>query len=99
MQTGIDRCFIRGRSHHPATIFQSNVFGKTVLLRRFNERSEGYYSTLEQLEEGNSSAVFWTNIADMIAKGQTYPKTFKPPTTNESKKVGANRLDNIIPIP
>ena len=68
----LDRCFIQGSSHHPATVFKSIVFGESVRLRRLNERTEDYYSSLEQLKKKAFHAQYpKPMVEDMIAKAKT----------------------------
>ena len=85
--TALDRCFIQGSSHHPATVFKSIVFGESVRLRRLNERAEDYCSSLQPLKKKAIQAQYpKPMVEDMIAKAKTWTNRFKSPTTNKSQK-------------
>ena len=85
--TALDRCFIQGFSHDQATVFKSIVFGESARLRRLNERTEDYYSSLEQLKRKTIQTQYSKPmVKDIIAKAKTWTNRFKSSTANESQE-------------
>ena len=96
--TALDRCFIQGSSHHPATVFKSIVFGESVRLRRLNECTEDYYSSLKQLkkkafqaisyQEGSASSIKVQDLPPASSTSKNSIKRDLPPASKYKKIAG-----------